>query len=195
MQKNLNLPEDLINDLEELARSDGKSFLAEVVQGLRFYVDSRIVKSEEESNGDSERKQDFVTVTRNEVTLSKRPDTPYQVYSIMRRLADGTLDIGYVGSTSATAESRMQQHLLKLKAFDDPFLQWMYEGVQDGSLEYGVIETIEGYNAARNEEQKLIRRLKPRFNKVNVGPRIEKRDMSYLLEAPKQTGPDDLQTP
>ncbi len=92
-----------------------------------------------------------------------RDDTPYDIYAMVRKYPDGTVELGYMGRSSIGAEKRLAQHAREvLRHFE--FSQWIMDGVKDGTLDWGVIDTIIGNTASKSRENELIRKYNPLFN-------------------------------
>jgi len=104
--------------------------------------------------------QGVVQHLEKEVPYSQRDTTFYEVYGIMRQ---GQL--GYIGVTSAGAARRIAAHLKKAELAQDPFVQWLKEGLESKDIDAGVIKTSLGYSEAHREEKRLIHKLHPLFNK------------------------------
>jgi hypothetical protein len=101
-----------------------------------------------------------VVPTPREVVYSRRPDTLYEVYGITRHG-----QVGYIGITSEGAAHRINQHLKKAEMAQDPFVQWLKEGLDNKDIDAGVIKTATGRNEAQKEEMRLIQKFQPQFNK------------------------------
>ncbi len=92
-----------------------------------------------------------------------RDDTPYDIYAMVRRYSDGSIELGYMGRSSISAEKRLVQHAREaLRHYE--FSQWIMDGVKDGTLDWGVVDTILGNTASKARETELIRKHNPLFN-------------------------------
>ncbi len=92
-----------------------------------------------------------------------RDDTPYDIYAIVRKYPDGSVAFGYMGRSSTSAEKRLVQHAREALRYYE-FSQWIMDGVKDGTLDWGVIDTVLGNTASRTRENELIRKYNPLFN-------------------------------
>lgn len=95
-----------------------------------------------------------------DVPRSVQEGTFYEIYGILR---SGV--VGYVGITSVGTAQRVNQHLKKAEMSQDEFVLWLAEGLEKKDIQAGVIKTCIGKSEAMREEQKLIRKLHPLFNK------------------------------
>jgi hypothetical protein len=73
--------------------------------------------------------------------------------------------IGYIGVTKVGARNRINFHLARGEQANDPFVQWLAQGLILCDIKAGVIDTRNNKTDAYNRETELCVQYKPLFNK------------------------------